>query len=278
MGKLLDQKQNTTHIGEIRLFAQIGFLENRSCECGNKLGSCPFWGPIIDEMSSRFDLEYIAKLSKKLPRNRDIYAARVTKNKLKISEKYIEFLSVLYQIIFDRSDSGVIIDSTKFPVHLEALSRKNLFDIRVIHLTRDPRGVVDSWSRRNQTNRGESSKFIIKRPALNVALSWRLCNSLVSSYKAKFPYFDHVKWENVTRDPAKELERLNSAIGLGNMNRGFDESNKTEIEPGHAFWGNSSRKLSGQVRIIHRNDISGITNTIFNKFIYYISGAYNFGY
>lgn len=278
MGKLLDHKQTTTHIGEIRLFTQIGFLENRSCECGNKLRSCPFWGPIIDKISSRFDLEYIAKLSKKLPRNRDIYAANITRNKLKISENYIEYLNILYELIFDKRNSDIVIDSTKFPIHLEALSRKNLFDIRVIHLTRDPRGVVDSWSHKSQTNRGESSKFIIKRPALNVALSWRLCNSVVSSYKAKFPYFVHVKWENVTRNPAKELERLYSAIGLDNMTREFDISNQTEIEPGHAFWGNSSRKLSGQVRVIHSNNISRNTSTIFNKFIYYISGAYNFEY
>jgi hypothetical protein len=278
MGKLLDRQQNTAHVGELRHFAQIGYRENRACECGKKLEQCSFWGPIIYQLSRDFDLVEISKISKRLPRNIDLYTHIILKSESYIPSKYIDFICTLYHYIFHFSEAEYIIDSSKFPVHLESLYRTNAFDIRVIHLTRDPRSVADSWSRRKQSNDGPSSSFITTRPAWKVALSWRTCNYLVTRYQAKTAVFTHAKWEDVTRDPSEAIDKIIQSLHLKIAFPGTSRDRSVYLKAGHAFWGNSSRRLSGHTKIINDRYRSYANGNIYDQLIYYISGAYSFGY
>ena len=185
---------------------------------------------------------------------------------------------MLYNYLSDSSKAEYIIDSTKFPVHLESLYKTNTFDIRVIHLTRDPRSVAYSWSRRKQTNDSPSSSFISTRPAWKVALSWRTCNYLITQYQAETALFTHAKWEDVTRDPSEAIDKIIQSLHLNIASPTTSGDNSVDLKAGHAFWRNSSRRLYGQTKIVHDKYLTHIYNGLYDRMVYYLSGAYSFGY
>jgi hypothetical protein len=278
LGKLLDQGDTTTHIGEIRYFAQIGYRENRECECGEKLRSCPFWGPIISQMSQQFDLLKISEISKGLQRNLNLYISDITSSKVFIPSIYIEFIDSLYSLIFEKTKSKYIIDSTKFPIHLESLYRTDSFDMRVIHLTRDPRSVANSWSKKKQTNEGPSSNFIGTRLPWKVALSWRMCNVVTSQYRAKVPFFSHNRWEDITTYPSQSVGQIIHELDLELSAPQFSRDNDVNLKSGHAFWGNSSRRLHGTTKILRDAGLQEDIYILYRYLIFFLSGAYKFNY
>ena len=61
------------------------------------------------------------------------------------TERLLESMSNLYRILAEKTSAQVIVDSSKTPLHAQLLSWIPDIDLSIIHLVRDPRGVVNSY-------------------------------------------------------------------------------------------------------------------------------------
>ncbi len=140
-----------TGVGELRYVWQMGLLENRLCECGQPFRLCPFWQRVGEEAFDGWNVDFhrVLTVKNRLERHRALPALwrRVGGTKPELLW-YADILTRLYNGIQAVTGASVIVDSSKIPPYLFMLRRVSGVDLRLLHLVRDPRGVVYSWKKR----------------------------------------------------------------------------------------------------------------------------------
>lgn len=148
---MLGQIPGFVSCGEIRNVWQEGLIDNMLCSCGAHFRDCEFWLAVGKEAFGGWDaldvpeLLGLARFTDR-PRVIPFLMKPELWPKLKAKlEVYNDYLVCLYRSIQKVSGSKVIVDSSKYPSTALILSRLRDFDVRVIHLVRDSRGVAYSW-------------------------------------------------------------------------------------------------------------------------------------
>ncbi len=194
------------------------------CSCGKMIKTCEFWQAMQCEMAERgfeFDLKdfrnafnlggprWMQKLRagsfghasldaardaimKRLPRERKQFTALVARN--------LAFVESVLKITGKR----IFVDSSKDHLRARALKSFSDYDVRVIHLVRDPRGVTASKLRRD----GGVSARAAARQWLR--LHTRLQNGLGAQLRDKYI---RVRYEDLCRDPRGMLRELYAFCG-----------------------------------------------------------------
>ncbi|MDP8928886.1 MAG: hypothetical protein M3O70_10000 [Actinomycetota bacterium] len=137
------------------------------------------------------------------------------------------------------AESGIVVDTSKGFPHL--LTLKDIFKKRrlfILHLVRDPRAVVFSWTRRRY--RPEADDYMEPRGAVGVAIRWLVHNVLISFFGPRMSSgYVRIMYEDVCRDPATVERALKS---LGMTGRGAEPSY-------HSIAGNPMRFTQPQIEI-----------------------------
>jgi hypothetical protein len=140
-----------TGVGELRYLWQMGLVENRLCECGEPFRTCSFWRRVGEKAFDGWDVDYerVLAIKDRLERHRALPALwRRGRTADPDLVWYTEVLAKLYGGVQAVSGAAVIVDSSKIPPYLFMLNRVPHLDLRLLHLVRDPRGVVYSWKKR----------------------------------------------------------------------------------------------------------------------------------
>jgi Sulfotransferase family len=140
-------------VGELRYIWQMGLIENRLCECGEPFRDCSFWRRVGLEAFDGWDIDphKVMAVKTKVERHRSLPALWRHSPQGHPGREliwYTDVLARLYAGIQKVSGSAVIVDSSKIPPYLFALHNVPNLDLRLLHLVRDPRGVVYSWKKR----------------------------------------------------------------------------------------------------------------------------------
>jgi hypothetical protein len=174
---LIADHPNIATVGELKASA-MGDISTYNCSCGELLTNCPFWHKVQQKM-----LEQGRKLSfnnfnthfqdsKNPLANRLLRAAfrgplfemarqagfilssaaRKTKQKIIIQNQ------ALIEIICSLQKADTFLDDSKDPIRLKFLLETGLWDIRVIHLIRDGRGVTNSYMRHHNANMNQAAR------------------------------------------------------------------------------------------------------------------------
>ena len=110
-----------------------------------------------------------------------------------------EFLTCIHQI----TGAAILTDASKFPHRLHLLHESGLFDIRVIHLIRDGRAVINSYLR--------------KYHSFGLAMSrWAAPTWHAISLRRRTPQdmWLTVRYEDLARNPAQVLTRTCKFLGV----------------------------------------------------------------
>lgn len=109
----------------------------------------------------------------------------------------------LFACIHETSGAEVITDASKFPHRLYLLKRSDAFSVKVIHLIRDGRGVVNSYFRKYH-----SFKLALQR--------WMYPNLESMYLRRLFSDKDWiiVKYENLAMNPEETLAKICNFLGL----------------------------------------------------------------
>ncbi len=255
LGRSLKSSEDIIYVGEIRDYWSKGLKKNGQCSCGKRFANCDFWTKVTEEYIKSFPSDDMEKISK------DLSEFEKTKNYFKVRRSiknnddnyfgqllatYLKHTEKLYECITKVSGKNIIVDSSRLPSRLLALSLSTNFEIFPIYIIRDPRGVINSLIKKDFRYYDE-----IRTSTLKHVLTWNAKNllSLDSVNKLNSENTLYLEYKNFTRNPAKVLEKIKKNL---NCTFNYEEDNgkvSLYLEPGHVFTGNRSRHDTGKITI-----------------------------
>ncbi|WP_167475252.1 sulfotransferase [Nocardia arthritidis] len=154
MGNILNEIPDFFHVGELHFLWKnaAGRGANESCGCGRKLVECPFWSTILPiGRPAGFSMQAHADvvIRRQLGNVRTRHTWQVLGRGLHNEEirAHADLMTRVYRAIAERSESRVIVDTTKIPGEAALLGYLDGIVPYYVHLVRDPRAVAQSWSR-----------------------------------------------------------------------------------------------------------------------------------
>ncbi len=226
--------------GELTLLYEA-FAESARCSCGIEMPACPFWTEVVRRVARRrpgFDVLAAGRLTRRAERIFGRSGGR----------RYGLLWRATIEAVGEVSGKDVIVDSSKVTQdpwrRAPLLSRACGLDVSVLHLVRDPRGVM--WSARKGSNRrlerGERPRGF---DGMASALAgWSLSNASVEwmSRTRGGLRTAIVRYEDLAADPASELARIGSFLGIDLSPVQRSAADRASFDPGHGVAGNRMRR------------------------------------
>ncbi len=239
-------------VGELRLLWP-SLVENRPCACLVAAPECPFWSNVVarvlDSPALRGkSIEQLAALNAESLRQRHLptfLAGRVPTE----LEPLAVATSSLYRVLGELHGVDTLIDSSKSPAFyafVRILTRRDpSLSLGGVHLVRDPRGVVDSWSTDKVWKRDGWSEELRAKPARQAVQEWVAMNVGAELARVK----PRVRFEDFTREPERVLRELITEAGLAQPTA-VDlpiKNGSVIVAANHAIGGNVDRFDTGPV-------------------------------
>lgn len=258
--RLLMEHPLITSVGELSGYVQKDDEpKERYCSCGEKLGACGFWKDLASRLSHAeiaFDPEAFGTKFRLFPYRYRVLNGLVTgslgSNLLEQLRwtalgsvaayrqslgKIIERNEIYIETICEMTGAEVFLDGSKYASRAKFLSLSDRLDLHVVHLTRDSRGVVNSYR---------------KNAGLNVihgALKWSASQAKSAGLKRWFSQkYLRVRYEDLCLDPLASANRIFSFMKLPPLT-GFPAGSNGPVH----ILGNRMRH-SGELRV--RQDLS----------------------
>ena len=254
---LLGEIDGFVSAGEIREIWLRGCVENRPCGCGLPFDACPFWSQVGKEAFggwNRLDLQALLTTRYRWDRawrfpqlaRRDGSASRSPEVAC-----YVEALSRLVTTVAAVADARVVVDSSKLATHTLLLLRAPELDVRLVHLTRDSRGVAYSNHKHvlKSVTSGEPT-LLPRYGSVSSALRYDLYNGLqhVLSGRRDIAFLRY-RYEDLVSAPAPSLRLLARFAGQPDPALPFVAGDWARLGENHMVDGNPLRFSHGEVRL-----------------------------
>ncbi len=212
LSALLSEADGCLSIGEPINLWSAG-LKVDKCSCGEHIMQCSFWGTVFKkyfQVNHWADISII-KNTKPLWKIKDTLGI-ILKGSNFVSQEYLENLKNLYLALYEQSKKETLIDESKFFSYLYALKLTEAFEIKVIHLVRDPRAVAFSWQR----NKIQQTIHMRKIPWHRTALRWVIEQFILFIFLKSLPQKNKhcIKYEDLINNPQLQLEELKTTFNL----------------------------------------------------------------
>lgn len=228
LGSLLNEHPDCASIGAATGLIRRTDLTTYRCSCGALFRECEFWNHIAERtrslghpvnvfqtnfwnthlrLSRNRGLNFVLARSLgggPLNQVRDALIWKVPSARARIAEMGWSTWS-LATAVLERTGKRVFVDTARDHQRPKYLSRLPMFDLKVIHLVRDPRGNVAS---------------IMKHTGVDVATAarqWKHVNVEAARTSRYLPpeSWLSLRYEALCADPAGVLERISDFLGIG---------------------------------------------------------------
>lgn len=248
VNRVLGQLDGFIAWGELRDVWQHGLIENRTCSCGEKFSQCPIWTDILrnffDVHEGKIIPQEMVNLSKQA-RN-EVYLSslnlyRQTPYSLK-TQRYLSYLGDLYSAIQAKTNSKVIVDSTKAAWYASLLENSLKIELYVLHLVRDPRGVCYSLQSRKMKGEPASQWY----NPVHASLTWRIKNLLSEKLsKLLSERYLRIRYEDFVSKPNQYIQLITNLVQEDATSSLFNEDLKSlEMKVDHLFAGSPSSRFN----------------------------------
>jgi hypothetical protein len=256
LGSLLDQVPGVVHVGELSRIWEEGLIQNHRCGCGTPLRECAFWSGVLDRAfggRDRVDSQRMIDAMMHSARTRHAVRLATARGREQLRSSTAEYagtMARLYAAIAEQAGARVVLDSSKTPLLAWVMSGRPDIDLRVLHVTRDPRAVAYSWQRKKfDPAKGEDMH---REGPVKTSLAWLAWNGLAASIweRSGSPDYLHIRYEDLTAEPHPVLDRILEWIGAPTRAEvlvGADRRFTTRSA--HTVAGNPMRFDRGPVRI-----------------------------
>jgi hypothetical protein len=195
------------------------------CSCGQKIKECPFWGSVGRAMHARgfefcvahFDMGFgldgpwptrqlrtIAFRNRALESIRDALVQAWPGERRRL-QALVARNEAFVESVLAVTGKRVFVDTSKDRLRLRALRKFSSFDLRVIHLVRDVRGVVASRLRRNV---GVEAREAARQWARLHQRHQRMLDAWPEAYRIQ------IRYEDLCQDVQSALTRLYRFCGV----------------------------------------------------------------
>lgn len=188
---------------------EITYLErlpedNFKCSCDETVANCSFWSKVLEKWQGKVGgssaHETIARL-RKIENFKNPFswlnAVYYTRSKSKKIDVYINHTYEFLKAIVAESGKNIVADISKNPIRPLLLMKHPNIDLRLVHLTRDGRGVA--WS----VNKG-----IRNRSIWRAAIFWLLVNRQSDYVRKKALKKTFIKYEDLVLKPEYTLSKI----------------------------------------------------------------------
>jgi len=152
-------------------------------------------------------------------------------------------LESLYHSVAAETGAELIVDTSKSVFHAAFMRNSRVVDPYVLHLVRDPRGVVFSWTRPKVELGYDGGERMMPAKSLAVSTAWWISiNHYAALLEKDFPgRYQRLRYEDFVADPEAEFRRIGEFCGLEVDPAQVFDMAADAIEPTHSVWGNPMR-------------------------------------
>jgi hypothetical protein len=256
LDNILGQVDGVASVGELRFLWERGILEERLCGCGRPFLECPQWTPILDEAFPNTELPALARRmvelqqdgtrARRLPK---LLRRRARERLQRSMSEYLGNLALLYAATASHLGRPVVVDSSKLPPYGAMLDMLPGFEVRVVHLIRDPRATAYSWLRKKRLPDRAGTAFMQQQGPVKASALWALWNTAAGLLWRRSPRYLRVHYEEFVREPRVVVDRILAHAGLAGASAPFVSDSEVELSANHTVAGNPSRFSTGRVAI-----------------------------
>lgn len=253
LGNALGSLPGAISVGEVKYGLRRGLAEGGFCGCRRPVRECELWSAAFTAV-----LGAVPTPAEALALDERLSAAVRTRRVPwwvagRSSSEVTELADLLGRLLVEvarLSGASVVVDSSKLPSYGALLARSPLLDVRTVLLVRDPRAVAWSWQRvgASQEVAGFEEEMERFTPAKS-SLMWleSAGSTRLLAQRDRRPLLS-VRYEDLVRDPARELARIADFAGLP-PDVSFVGATGLDLAPSHGIAGNPNRVRSGPVTL-----------------------------
>lgn len=207
-------------VGELFYLWQAGPVRDQRCACGEPFSRCPFWARVGDvafggwhQVDPRevLALQDRVDTTSRLPL---LAAGRLLPRHAAAVARYRELLGRLYAAVADVSGCRVVVDSSKRPSTAFILAGDRRTDLRMAHVVRDPRGVVNSWNRQVALPEATGPRsFLKRRPLGQIVRRWVTVNILIELVARRGIPMTRFRYEDLAVEPVDAMHAVLRLVG-----------------------------------------------------------------
>lgn len=254
LGRMLGQSDGCTPVGEMVRVWKRGVDKNLTCSCGQLFRDCELWGAVGTEAFGGWDTlagQDIVGLQRSVDRVRYVplyflpFAPPGFRRRL---NRYLDLVRRLYAAVAEVTGNDVVVDVSKRVSTMLLLRRAGSFEMRVIHLVRDSRGVAYSWTKQiRKPDVMQREQYMDQFRPSATALRFLLDNLVVHAAGILGMPTAFVRYEDLVTQPRTQLARLLRFVDAPSQELTFVKDDAVELEPVHSIGGNPNRFSTGLV-------------------------------
>jgi hypothetical protein len=236
---LLSIAPGTVAVGELAYLWDPKVRNNSYCGCGVKWDCCPFWTRTV---ALQQGLHFEEGRSPETRQFWRFFGDLICRGENTNDPKYRRFLNQLesvYCAISEQTNDSVVIDSSKKPIFGLAVSRLPNVRATFVHLVRDSRGCVFSWTQRKARLELGEKAFMSRLSAHRAALGWMGRNLQADILRMQRGEHIFLRYEDLVARPTLEVNNILSQIGLPPISPDRDGIFHAPVS--HGIWGNPDR-------------------------------------
>lgn len=255
LDNLLGQLDGFVSTGELHYVWERGLLQHRDCGCGQPLRDCSHWRAIFERAfggMEQVDPEEIMRAQRAVHTRHAAQVLRaVRRQRVTQDFAYASSLEKLYGGIAGVSGATVIVDSSKYPTDAIVAAGLRGYDVRVVHMVRDPRAVAFSWARKKVAK--DKAGGLLRRVGLvRSTVTWQVYNLAIAHFVrlAVGPRnYLMVRYEDFATEPQEALGKILRLVGEPRPIEGMFQGNQVELKTSHTASGNPGRFRTGPTTI-----------------------------
>ncbi len=228
LGQLLGGLPGFVYAGEIG--NAWAWSERAQCSCGAAGPMCPFWSRVFQRALGGWpDLERVLAAHGRWAKLRHT-SPLLLGHRTGETEAYGDMLARVYGAVAETAGAQIVVDSTRRPPEGLLLLRRPGFDVRFLHLVRDPRAVAYSWSKRPK-ERPEGGRLPLHSPTTSTLhwVAWNMASEVIRRCRRGAL----LRYEDLVLEPGAQLRRVLRKLGL--TAPADLEERVSRVPPGTAF-------------------------------------------
>lgn len=217
---LIGQLPGHCDVGELFYMWQGGVKRDQRCSCGERFSECPFWTEVGRHAFGgwdRVDVEELLRLQRQVDTTARLVVrplARLLPGQRARTLRYLELTRRVYRAVAQASGAPIVVDSTKRPSTAYLLASDPGIRLRVVHIVRDPRGVLNSWSREVPLPQDSGPRDHLKRrPARQILRRWLTVNVMIGRLARRGVPLLRLRYEDMVTDPRAAMRSVMQLSG-----------------------------------------------------------------
>ncbi len=252
LDRILGTLENVSSFNEIYELWEHGHIEDGKCSCGQKIKECSFWKQVsTDVINKHGDPRKILKLQNDVDHSRHFLKILTGVHSATFRKKldaYKEILDTLYRSLAKHSGNDIIVDSSKLPSRALILSQIPDIQVYVIHLVRDVRGVIYSWSKYKWDP--SLREYLPRYRPFRTIMAW-IARNLLTEVLASKMFYLRLNYEDWAKQPRDTLQKTVDLLEpTAGKTLPFKNANEINLGPIHSVRGNPDRFLCGVVEVL----------------------------